>query len=357
MTQTARANLRVRLVICSLLALPVATNVASCRDFDADSPRPSGGRGGTPSSVIDGGSAGHDDESNPDPSGGSAGSPRGGGAASGQGGIHPQVVDPGGSGGGAGTDPGISPLPPSAVSGLSLWLESSVTAFDTSQSRISRWKDSSGNGNDAEEFDTALQPTLVANALNGFSTVEFPFKLANLVVADHPSLQFGTDPFTIAVVGEWHNVATPIKGQYGGFGQILAKVEQVLPFNGVVLFANFPQPYADVDAHRRFGVQLEFGRASLLSSSLNLNDGKVRLYVVQRRAAGLLEIRINGAPQGWAEIPPEINTSAPGNDLILGGNVYDRLDGSLAELVMFKGSVSDAELQGVEQYLMEKFGL
>jgi hypothetical protein len=243
------------------------------------------------------------------------------------------------------------------VSGLSLWLESSETAFETSQSRISRWKDSSGRGNDAREFDTALQPTLASNVLNGFSTVTFPFTLANLVVPDHPSLQFGTEPFTIAFVGEWHNSAVSEKGVYEGFGNILAKVNLDSQITGVALFANYPAVYVLVEAQRRLAVQLQLGAASMLSSAFALNDGVYRLYVARRSAADRLEIRINGVPNGWAEIPPDIDVSAPGHDLVLGGNRYNPFDGSLAELVAFKGSLSDDGLRGVEEYLMNKFDL
>jgi hypothetical protein len=68
MTRASSADERRALVLCTLFSLPVATYVASRRDFAEDSPRPSVGRASTRSSPMDGGSAGRDGENGLEPS-------------------------------------------------------------------------------------------------------------------------------------------------------------------------------------------------------------------------------------------------------------------------------------------------
>jgi len=243
-----------------------------------------------------------------------------------------------------------------------LWLESSETSIEGVGGRVSTWKDTSGKANDATEFDTALQPLLLPGALHGKAAVGFDGNPSNLVVPDEPSLQFGTQPFTVAFVGEWHNSATPTlvdgtRFTYPGYGFIITKVIGGTPYTGVAISANAAAPFADVQAQRRLGVQLEIGTANLTSSAFGLNDGVFRLYVVERSAPGRVEIRINGVGQPPYDVPEGLDVSAFGHSLCLGGYLGNQLLGSLAELVMVKGPLTDAELHGLERYLIDKFGL
>jgi hypothetical protein len=295
--------------------------------------------------------------------GGSGNQPHGGGDPAGDGGTQAggTTSDMGDGNGGQ----GASPVSPSVLGGLSLWLESSPSSLEATDSRVLKWKDSSGNGNDAWEADPVRQPLLAADTLNGWPTVEFDGEPSNLTAFDRTTLQFGTEPFTVAVVAEFDNSPKPKFTQtdnlltftYVGYGEILTKVASGDPYDGIAIFANYPTAYNVTPTQRRLGAQLEFGTAVLVSTATNLNDGNFRLYVVQRSAPGMLEQRINGTPQGRLEIPPEIDVSAPGQNLRLGGNEVVPLRGSIAEVVMIKGPLVDANLQGLERYLMDKFRL
>ena len=169
----------------------------------------------------------------------------------------------------------------------------------------------------------------------------------------------------IAFVGEWHNDPTPkytISGStitftYPGYGFILNKTLPTEPYDGIAITANIAAPFGTVDAQRRLGLQLEIGTAAVPSKANDLNDYQFRLYVVRRSAPGLIEQRINGTQQNSADIPPNIDASAPGRSISLGGNMYNPLAGSLAEVVMVKGALSESDLHGLELYLMSKFGL
>lgn len=354
----ARGRVRSRLLRSLIIATAIAANAASCRDFDtSDAPVSAGTSGaGTSGAGLGGNNAFSDTGGQVADAGVGGGSAelRGGG---GQGGVDAVTMawtsGDGGTSGARATEIDVSP---SALSGLVLWLESNDASFDSNGSRVSKWKDSSKHGNDASEPETALQPRLVTNALNGFSAVKFDGTPSNLIVSDDSSLQVGTESFTVAFVGEWHNDPTPTSA-YPGYGFILTKALTSEPYDGIAISANIAAPFGTVKAQRRLGLQLEIGTAAVPSRANDLNDSRFRLYLVRRNGPGLIEQRINGTEQNSADIPPNIDASAAGQSLFLGGNLYNHFDGSLAELVMVKGALSESELHGLEKYLMTKFGL
>jgi hypothetical protein len=387
---TMRRGGHSRLLTFLLLAAGVAANLWSCRNFALDdAPTDSAGsnagsdevgdRGGAP---IGGGNGGFSGKAAAGTSGGSrkdasasawmtgggggeaAAGMGGGGDPAGYGGTLPVETVNAASAGTSGVAHGA--VSPGALSGLSLWLESSTGSIEETNSRVSKWQDSSGNRNDASEADPARRPSLGAEGLNGWSTVKFDGEPSNLNVSDATSLQFGTEPFTVAFVGEFHNSAAPqftLVGDlasftYAGYGVILEKTNAYDPYDGLAISANYPVASNRSAAQRRLGAQLRFGAAVLVSESLNINDGKFRLFVVQRSAPGMLENRINGTHQGRLEISAEIDVSAPGRSLRLGGlDSTIAFRGSIAELVMVRGALSESNLLGLEHYLMEKFGL
>lgn len=347
-----------------LIAAGVAANVSSCRNFALDD-RGAGGAGSSAGTWRgeSGGEAGSPADGSNGGSGGVAGGAGGNGEPAGDGGAH--AAGTANHGGADGSSEEVRLVSPAALNGLSLWLESSASTIEANNSRVSKWKDSSANGNDATEPNPAFRPFLAEGTLNGWATVEFDGEPSNLTVSDRTTLQFGAEPFTVAFVAEFHNPEAPefteennlVTFTYVGYGEILTKVASDDPYDGIAIFANYPAPYNMGQAQRRLGAQLEMGTAGLVSTSTNLNDGNFRLFVVQRSAPDLLEQRINGTPQGRLEIPADIDVSAPGRSLRLGGNAVVPLLGSFAELVMVKGPLTDANLHGLERYLMEKFAL
>jgi hypothetical protein len=64
-------------------------------------------------------------------------------------------------------------VPPSAISGLKLWLEASAGITTNAAAKISTWADQSGNTNNATQSNTNRQPLYVTNALHGLSVVRF----------------------------------------------------------------------------------------------------------------------------------------------------------------------------------------
>jgi hypothetical protein len=84
-----------------------------------------------------------------------------------------------------------SGLPPGAPK---LWLDGSDSkSMILSGSNVTQWNDKSGNGLNAVQPTSALQPTLSTNALNGLSVIHFPSKAMHI-----NSVTLG--PFTIFVL-------------------------------------------------------------------------------------------------------------------------------------------------------------
>ena len=64
-------------------------------------------------------------------------------------------------------------VPPSAISGLQLWLEANAGITTNTAAQISTWADQSGNTNNATQSNTNNQPLYVINALNSLPVVRF----------------------------------------------------------------------------------------------------------------------------------------------------------------------------------------
>lgn len=276
----------------------------------------------------------------------------------------------GDDGSGAAADEGGAPaVSPDALEGLVVWLSADDCTAGQTEGRAAHCSDSSKSKNDARQEVEFLQPTLLGNALRGHAVLKFdgfdgsdPGRPSVLLVADAPSLRFGTEDLFVAVVARWRNDPTPQFDSkevptYTGYGQILSKVNQDAPFLGIAMFANFPSGYAHLAAFRRLGAQLSFGDTLALSYSTGLNDNAYRLYALRRSNGNWLELRINGTVEGGVRVPPELSLTAAGQPLAIGGVTGAPLRGDLAELVIVRGPVTDAELAGVEATLQRKYGI
>jgi mono/diheme cytochrome c family protein len=78
---------------------------------------------------------------------------------------------------------------------------------------------------------------------------------------------------------------------------------------------------------------------------------------------GTFDLRINGQIVGTNPNASGFDATAfdaAGVPALIGGRPdmnFQALQGGIAEMMAFKGSLSDPELAGVEQYLMTRYGL
>ncbi|MES1183187.1 MAG: hypothetical protein ABUL60_05200 [Myxococcales bacterium] len=349
----------------------VAITHASCRDFAEPSVADRGssdasGTGGAADTI--GGERGTtSDVDSGIATAGEAGSnlPAGG---TGSIGGERQAGTPGGAGAagrGDGGATGEEPLPPSAFGELALWLEASADAVSRdANERVLRWADRTSNGNDASERPPYQSPTFVEAAINGHAALRFVPVLgaggvldpSALMVADSQSLRFGTEDFTYVLVMRWSNDQNPDQPHYSGFGVILGKQSSASGFPGVLLLANYPSFFSNVNAATRFGIQLALGGAFAVSYHDGLNEGPFRVYVA-RRSGSDVTLHVNHAVEGGTALAANFDASATGQPMFIGGDASTPLRGDIAEIISLKGTTRDADLERLVDYLMRKYQL
>lgn len=249
---------------------------------------------------------------------------------------------------GATTDTAIA-FSPLQLSGLALWLDAEKGVV-ASAGKVSGWMDQSGQGNSAVQLTAARQPTVMTGVINGRAVVRFNGTNSVLMVADAASLQWGTDDFTIAVVGSWTNPMNT----YAAF---LTKQAVAYPYVGYAIWANFPQPSSST----KFGFQLDAATDFMSSNATALNDGTPRLFV-STRTGTKLEIRLGGTSDSVFTASTARDVTAVGASLFIGGHeegasVTQTLAGDIAELIAVRGTLSASDTQKLESYLKTKYAL
>lgn len=360
------------------LTLLVALRLGACREFDSSTSDAAGGAdgsgdmsGGAPAGgkapLTSAGQLNAGGSRSQDPAGGSGDSAGYGGEPS-DGGTGETSAGHGGgesvpaSGAGAGGDTGTAstPLAPDDFTGLAWWLEASTcetaSIGGAGSDEVEACPDSSGNANQAVATAEDTPPVLVDDALNGRAVLRFEGSPSILSVADAPSLRFAQSQFTLLLVARWRNVER-VTDVYGGCGVILTKVGSQHPFTGLALYANYPQYSAHIPAMTRFAGQLEQGSAFALSATTDVNDDQFRIYGMRRLSPVEMELRINGRREGTSQLKSELDASARGFPLVLGGNVIQPLRGDIAEVVAIRGQIGDEDVSRLERHLFEKYAL
>jgi hypothetical protein len=268
----------------------------------------------------------------------------------------------------SGASPDVSELTPAEFPSLAWGLEPSRSSCINEAGeapegvfRVAECSDASGHGNTAKALDPTRRPLFVSKGRDERPSLKFDGDPSLLTVADSESLQFGFDAFTLLFVGRWSNstdyeyegdVAT-----YPGSGAVLSKVTANFPFAGFALFVNYPGIFPGRPAIPRLAVQFEYASTLFMSYSTNLNDSKFRLYVVTRPRAGVGQIRINGRDDGSAQIPAELDVSAKGQPLMVGGWSGTPFRGDLLEVVALAGTVEQLDLERLERHFIDKYDL
>ncbi len=241
---------------------------------------------------------------------------------------------------------------PAALPHLVLWLDSTIgmdTDADAGDAWVTKWRDQSGQANHATPPPGGDAPAV--GVMAGKPTVRF--SKTRLEIADAPSLRFGTNDFTIAVVGR-HSTPTNVGVGYGFF---LTKQEAAAPFVGPALLGN------DAAGNSVIMFQARINDGQIKSTATGLNANQPLLMVVTRRTEGanrFVDLRIDGATVATGTGAPfAVDMSAPGRAITLGDSPAgtQSLRGEIAEVVGMGDTVSTADLGRLESYLKAKYGL
>ncbi len=229
-----------------------------------------------------------------------------------------------------------APFTPKAVAGLALWLDPSAGVVTEASGKVSTWADQTGT-------ITLLQPNAANQpakwSVNSKPALSFSSRQW-LDAAVGTKLDFGTGDALVEVV-----CAVDAPGQ--GFTTVLYKVPE---YSYVGL-----QMYALGGAGKAAG-GLDQENLELTAASGNTADG--RLHVLGFRRAGTrISLRVDGAEVASRVIATRnVDNTAL---LSVGGRVNGAYSSpnKLADVIIYKGSVTDLEMTAVETYLKLKNGI
>ncbi len=235
------------------------------------------------------------------------------------------------------------------ASALALWLKADAGVVETFGS-VSQWTDQSGNGNNAIQPNSAAQPILNVGVANGLPAIHFDGIASFLEAAHSSSLALNGDITVVMVINpdDFTVIHSPIS-KTGGITQNYAN--------------NMPAPF-DIQIKKTSGNPIlvwgnqEGGAPPAFTAGVGLAAGQFQLasFVVRGTNAASY---INGNFAGAATF-----VAAPwdaGNPLRLGIRAdlsgAPKLKGYLAEVMLFRGTVSEADRVAIDNYLGPKYGI
>lgn len=225
---------------------------------------------------------------------------------------------------------------------LEAWFKADAIAGLANGASVAIWPDSSGHGFSALQTTLDQRPTYLTDALNGLPVVQFNGTNSQVLFLNRPV----QDNFTIFCVFR-STQGLGSGGQfYDGAGLVSGTAPGMTNDFGVCLFA---------DGQASAGV----GNPNVsLASVAGFNDGMPHLLTMRRmESSGELDLYLDGnfvGSQTGNTLP--LNASAK---LALGAQqtLNNFLTGDIAEVQIYNGALSDADLQSKEAVLCEKWGV
>lgn len=226
------------------------------------------------------------------------------------------------------------------TNGLQLWLKADSGVTTNGSGGVSLWSDQSGHGNNGAPFDDAGAPLWVDNALNGKPVLRFDGQDDYLDVPNSPSVAVTNDIASFFVVrfedfstyrAVWSKTAgnVPRPNDY-----------YLLPGSGL------PRAYRGSDEDGNAAVDGASGLATNVFYILGFNQ-----------AGPLFTHQLNGAPFGSGLV--RLQPADGGTALKIGtrDDFVTRMQGDLAELLIYNTALDAGQLKSVSAYLGAKYGL
>lgn len=227
----------------------------------------------------------------------------------------------------------------SVTSGLQLWLKADAGVTKDASGAVTAWSDQSGKNNHATQPDATLAPTFADNAVNGKPVLRFASG-NYLDVATSPSVAITGDVASFFVV-KFNDFAT----YRAVWGKTAANVPRptdyyLLPTTGV------PRVYRGSDDGNR-NVFVDGARVPA--------NTVVALGFSQ--AGTLMTHYLNGQPSGSGQMV--VTPTDSGTELRIGSrdDLVTKMDGDMAELLIYDRDVSGDDQRAVASYLAGKYGI
>lgn len=232
----------------------------------------------------------------------------------------------------AGADVTPGPWTPKKLPALALWLDGSLGVTTASGNKVTKWADQSGNGNDAIQQNTTLQPLLSSNSIN-----------------NRDCLYFDMTGSPVAL-----NVPSPVNAKMNGDFTVMVVFKTDLPTTSAAdLFSseaasttNTALEVAPPDLIAHYTVSGS-GKAAFAPQAI-FNDKKPHV-VGMRKSAAKVEILADGASASVTNPPP----GDVSGKITIGG----QLKGPICEVVLATGTVDQPALDELTAYLKKKYAV
>ena len=228
-----------------------------------------------------------------------------------------------------------------------LWLNANVTGTFTTATGIDLWRDMSGNTHDFSQATGSKQPALQSAAMNGLDTARFDGTNDILERANDSAFQFEAEDFYIFVVANVHN-ATNTNSFIG-------------KYNTTTNNREFLSALAATDGFMRFFTSDDgTSFSSNQTDDTDFADNTDRMFEFEK-IGDEVTFYEDGVVQtnDGNNIDTDLFTGTA--DIAIGGLDSEVasffLDGDIAEIFMFTGTLTDAQKTAIRNYLTEKWGL
>jgi len=328
------------LLFACLLATPACAGLLGA-DFDQSAAsNGGGGEDGGPNANAEGGGQ----------------TPGNGGSDSGKSGFSEDGGNLSNDAGGNGTDGGNvgkSETPGDVLTSANLviWLEADTGVLTIGGGKqVTSWADQSGNHNDGAPFGAGGGAVLLnANQVNGHAAVQIDSDAVS--IGDSSPVVGATQDFYVGMVAEY---------------TILGQNDRFL----VSRFDGFPRGfglYAGTQNTSSVAGSFDPGGGVILPSSVTgTGDGQYRVYAIRRTAGSMgkakLDVRVNGVST-TVEVPYPTLAGQQGRPLMFGGSQLisatgsNFMVGSIAEIAMATGTVSDTDIKRIEDGWKSKYAI
>jgi hypothetical protein len=232
---------------------------------------------------------------------------------------------------------------------LVLWLE--PTSVQTDETGVVAWHDRSPYAHSAVQELERKRPTFSPTALQGLPGVTFDGIDDVLAVADHAALRFGTNDLLVIEVVFLHTTIASASQDRGCL--LLGKTNPGYPYAGPALVANC---LVEGSTTPRLCAQLDALNVAP-SPTGGYDDGRPRFAGIYRWPSGEVDLRINGVVVRRVAPSSEIDVTAEGFPLLIGGDLNDgtqALNGVISEVVAAIATQSD-DVRALETYLLRKY--
>ena len=245
--------------------------------------------------------------------------------------------------------------PKDHLPGLTVWLDNRVGLNFDGSAKLTSWVDQSGNGNNGVVTAPCAGPSRAVGSLAGQDTLLFSETGGVgtcVAIADAATIEFGTGDFAVFMVARYTNTPDAL-GAGDATPNFFSKIQNASPGTGVHLFGN-----TSTEAKMQFWENNIVGN-SVVGATPGLNDNVFRRIGATRRGLDL-EVWVQGVSDGKIVLGSALDLSQPGRPLNLGGvpeSYRSSLHGNIAEVIVVKGNLTNAQLADLDTYFKTKHGL